>query len=93
MNTSSTRPLAEIGFLIDEETVSSCVVVQNSALPNVLISVCAEPRSSRNARIAQTRSTPAVATAIVIRWSRSRRCVAVAARITSCNSLAAEAST
>ena len=32
MKTSRIRPPAEIGFLIDEETVSSWVVVQNAAL-------------------------------------------------------------
>jgi len=80
MNTSRIRPPAEIGFLICEETVSSCVVVQNTALPNVLISVCSEWCSSRNAAIAQKGQRPTVTTLIVTRWSRSRRCVGVAAR-------------
>ena len=39
MNTSSTRPPNETGFLIDDETVKSWVDVQNNALPSVLISV------------------------------------------------------
>ncbi len=39
IRTSSTRPPVEIGFLIEDETVSSCVVVQNRALPNVPSSV------------------------------------------------------
>jgi len=76
-----------------EETVSIWVVVQNAALPNVWISVCWEWRSSRNAAIAQRRSAPTVATMIVTSWSRSRRCVAVAARSTSPNSPAADLST
>src|SRR5665811_2026320 len=67
MKTSRTRPPAEMGFLTCEETVNSCVVLQNAALPNVLISVCAEWRSSTNATIAQNRSTPTVVIVIVTR--------------------------
>jgi len=66
MNTSSTRPPKEIGFLKDEETVNSWVLVQKSALPKVLISVSRECRSSRNASAAQIRSTPTVATTITV---------------------------
>lgn len=61
MKTSRIRPPAEIGFLSCEETVSSCVVVQNAALPNVLISVCPVWRSTRNAanrRTGQHRRSP-----------------------------------
>jgi hypothetical protein len=43
--------------------------------------------------IAQNRSIPTVATTIVTRWSRSRRCVGVAARRTSRNSRPADPST
>lgn len=49
MGTSETRPAVETGFLIDDDTVRSWVVVQNNALPNVLTSVCAAWRSNRNA--------------------------------------------
>lgn len=49
MSTSSTRPPGEIGFLMEDEIVNNCVEVQNSALPNDLISVFAAWRSSNNA--------------------------------------------
>jgi hypothetical protein len=53
---------------------------ENGAAERLDLPVCWEWRSSRNAAIAQNRSTPTVATMIVTRWPRSRRWVAVAAR-------------
>jgi hypothetical protein len=53
MKMSRARPPKEIGSLIEEETVSSWVLVQKKALPRVWISVPAAWRSSAKARTVQ----------------------------------------
>src|SRR3984885_14812671 len=57
------------------------------------MSVSGVCRSSRKPATAHTRSTPSVAMAIAVRWSRSRRCVAVVALATLETSRTAERKT
>ena len=77
MNTSRIRPPTENGLGICEDTVSSCVEVQNRALPKESIAVGCTWRSNIRANTADTRSTPTVTTTRTVRVSRSRAWVGV----------------
>lgn len=89
MITSRIRPPVEIGFRIEEDTVSSCVEVQKSALPRLVICVCLAPCSKTSARTAQIKSIPIVVTAIATSLSLRWACVGVFAYAMSRTSLAA----
>lgn len=80
--TSSTRAGAEIGFGSCDETVSSCVVVQNRESPSVVIPVPSAPRSKTRMSTLATASKTTDATRRNTTRERRCSCVGVAPRAT-----------